>query len=342
MSVQKSVAAAVACVALVGAGTASAVDLSAWGPVKEKRGPVKQAGSKKFIVKDASEVDLKYAARGGHSWDITLKVPKRSKTVKVTRILRDEHPLLNRGKSFPVARVTTTTKFTVLRRAYTERIPATNVDRYWNVCVNEGKEVWMKGGVAYCTVQHKNRVRVERKSKIKNFRRPVVIAEQDLGIVEPDCAVGARKTTPGYSKTDPIHECRDGVAERRADGEPYTRNVSVTAKIWHMKKKRYVTSTTVEAVDTEGGPGWVRIGEQPLPAPTATVTGWTRNDYSWTVTGTYSCSYRSKYDCPMTMEVQFSDGSWKTAWNISRNPTWSENVYTAGPGVTPTAAIRFS
>lgn len=300
---------ALAAVIFVALGAGAASGAPQWGPVEA-------TGAKTRVLTDASATNLPFAALGSSGastakWGVPVRVPSKTTRIMATRVLTTSFPTLNGGKPFPLARVTATTSFTLLQRGYTEKIFSSNFDRYWNVCVNGAKSVTAEGGDVYCTVWHPERVRMVRSAKIRNFPRPKVVSETDLGSANPTCAVGATRFASGSSKrVGMLQECREGSSTTGADGSSAKRTVRVTARVFNGT--RWVESTTDGLVEAPG-PGWVDIGEQARPGPTITLTSMTSETVQylgtrWTLRGTVTNNYGGS--CWIDIYGKSTNGSW--------------------------------
>ena len=308
-------------------------------------GPVKATGAKSRVVSDTSVAALPFAAIGKAGtptakWRVPVRVPSRTTRARTVRVLRTSFPALNGGKPFPLARVTATTSFTLLQRGYTEKIFSSNFDRYWNVCVNSAKSVTAQGGDVYCTVWHPERVRLVRSTRIKNYPRPRIVSKTDLGSANPICPPGTRRSVRGSTKrAEMIQECRDGASETGADTSSAKRTVRVTARIFNGK--RWIESTT-EALVEAPGPGWVDIGEQPRPGPTATITEKTDHRGYWTLSGSVTNSYDES--CWVEVFVKSTAGQWVAAGSASfygpGTQTWRDYYWSESTNGIPTDEIE--
>lgn len=327
-------------VALASAPAAMA-ELPQYGPVRADDG--------RAMLTDETyvRIALESSIRGWDSperMDVNVRIPRggTGRVVKKWRMDVD-YPQINNDKPFTLATGTSTLDFTLVRRGYWKKIWSYQFDPYVNVCINGGKTTYAQGGNLYCEVRVSEKIRVRQRSKIKNWPRPKLVLERELGQESPSCQPGAQKSEP-LGKTMQISECREGDSyiER-----PWLREI--VADVWSGTKWERVT--TSEKYQRDRAYGWTTIGEQPLPPPTGAATAWSvrssAGSYTtWNVSGTYSCSYFGSYLCPSSIYVKTTDGLWYRAasqpsGNLSKGVTWTGSILVYG-SATPTAEVGWS
>lgn len=178
--------------------------------------------------------------------------------VRRSWVLNGKDLLVGRSRPFPLAKGTTTVRYQILQRAYTERIWDHQFDRYINVCINGGVRTWASGGRLYCEVSHAGRVRVTQRTRIRNLPRPHLIKGEDLGALRPVCTIGEFDIDYVGLGTTGVVECQDRIDLRDSMDDLVRRRIRTTVRIPRLSgASRVVSAVIANPARGQRGPGWV-------------------------------------------------------------------------------------
>jgi hypothetical protein len=272
--------------------------------------PVVMTSAKNRVLSDEASATVSFRAKSDDaagSATTSIEVPYTARTRRAVRsvLVTATSDSVNGGKPFPLARARVTLTFTLLQQARDEKIWSSNFDRYFNVCVKEGKDVTASGGLLYCELHYPEKMRVRAKARITNFPRPQLIAQADVGAKQPACVPGTTKTEAA-GRSDDAYGCRDS-----AGAQPVDRTLRTTSRVW--TGKNWVESAS-DTTTYGPGPAWIQTGSTPLPPPTIQVSDVHFSfGVTWRFTATVTCSYRGN-SCPYIIHMKRSDGTWGNAF----------------------------